>query len=159
MLPVCNSYTFNLVLHIITILEPVTAPPIEVFIDPAEPAPQLDDIRTVFHPSSGRVSITESFESYGGKVRDTRAAATETEPWSPFQTRADFELAEFALDACLNARQANTLLKLVQNNEGPESIVTFKNDKDIRTAWENVSNLLTPVSTFPSVILCTHFIL
>lgn len=145
---VCTQYQFEHCRHLIIFLEPITAPPIEAYVDPAEPAPRLDDIRTEFHPRSGRAPLTESFEIYGRKAKKAKKTVQDTEPWSPFQTRADFELAEFALDACLNARQFNTILKLVQNNE-----VTFKNDHDLKTAWAHASNLLTPVCNY-QIIHC-----
>lgn len=128
-----------------------TAPPIGAFVNPAEPPPQADDIRTEFHPSSGRPSVTEPFETYGRRLNQPRHPLDETEsPWSPFQTRADFELAEFVLDACLNTRQVNTLLKL---NKDPD--VTFRNDNDLKAAWEHASNLLTPVCQLINLLILT----
>lgn len=113
---------------------------------------EIDDIRTEYHPASGLPTTTEAFEEYGKKADESSRAHPHTEPWAPFNTRADFELAELALEAALTARQVNALVKLITDCVDKKSSITIRNHADLKAAWETASNLLTPASTFPIAI-------
>ncbi|KAJ7467981.1 hypothetical protein FB451DRAFT_1340366 [Mycena latifolia] len=67
------------------------------------PRPQLNDIKRVFHPHSGREPLKQSLHEYRtSQVRPIRRPPVDKEPWTPFRTRLDFEVSEFAQDVMLN---------------------------------------------------------
>ncbi|KAJ3509195.1 hypothetical protein NLJ89_g5347 [Agrocybe chaxingu] len=69
-----------------------------------------DSIQTEFHPHSGLKAKIESFEEYGGTTNTAVPPPTHV-PWSPFESRADFEFAELALEAALTHDQVDRLLR------------------------------------------------
>lgn len=116
---------------------------------PAITDAQLDDIRTEYHPASGLPTTTEAFDRYGKNSDESNRMRPHTEPWAPFNTRADFELAELALEAALTGRQVNALIKLIADCVNGKSYVTIQNHAELKNAWQTASNLLTPVSIIP----------
>ena len=61
--------------------------------------PSQDDIMTEYHPSSYIPRRAQAFEDYGKEDNEFPLPPTSTTPWEPFQTRADFEFAEIALQS------------------------------------------------------------
>jgi len=70
------------------------------------------------------------------------------EPWLPFRSREDFELAEIVHDAAMNQSQIDALIKFIHHCEENPGNLTFKGFQDLRKSWENSSALLTEVSIF-----------
>ncbi|KAF9455950.1 hypothetical protein BDZ94DRAFT_1353726 [Collybia nuda] len=75
---------------------------------------------------------------------NTKPLPTDEQPWKPFRSRADFEFAEFALDACLNERQTNSLIALFQSciQSGEFSL---KSHTEICEIWDYASTKSTLV--------------
>ena len=107
--------------------------------------PPLDAIKTVYHPSSGRSPRIVKFEDYREQEENLPDLAHNTEPWKPFQTKADFEFAELAHEAFMTENQIERLIKLIHSVANNEDKFTFKNNRDLTEAWGKASNLLTPV--------------
>ena len=76
------------------------------------------------------------------------------EPWRPFRSREDFELAEIAHSTSLNKVQLDTLVKLIKRCEKNPGLLTFEGAQDVEQSWEDASRLLTPVSSFRAISLC-----
>ena len=104
----------------------------------------MDDIKTQYHPCSGKPAVVQAFDEYQRYSAPSRVPKT-SEPWFPFQTRGDFELAAFALDAGLNKEQTNTLLNLTHKLISKEQVLTLKTHADMHSYWEAASHKLTPV--------------
>ena len=68
-----------------------------------------------------------------------------TKPWTPFRTHAEFNFAEVALNAALNKRQVDTLLKLFHHCVGGEDILNLKDHAELTHMWELASLLHTRV--------------
>jgi hypothetical protein len=68
-------------------------------------------------------------------------------PWKPFDSCADFEFAEIALEAALNKKQVDNLVKIIRRCvEGGDSF-NLKNHKDLVSLWKDASVLVSPVCT------------
>src|ERR1700722_3856232 len=99
------SFTFSL-----DLIDPPLSPPIEgPNVNDVEQL-EIDDIRTEYHPKSGRRNKTERFHKYKRSVAPENVSPPQNkEPWRPFISREDFEFAEVVLDAALNKDKVNTL--------------------------------------------------
>ncbi|KAI0029063.1 hypothetical protein K488DRAFT_57253, partial [Vararia minispora EC-137] len=105
---------------------------------------QPDDIRTEYHPRSGRVTETVHFEDYGRK-QTLPIPVPSAEPWKPsFKTREDFELAEIMLEASMNETLSDRLLKIFRSCAEDRGKVTFRNYSDVKQSWEHASTRLAP---------------
>ncbi|THH10264.1 hypothetical protein EW146_g8426 [Bondarzewia mesenterica] len=111
---------------------------------------QLDDIKMVHHPSSRKATQMQPFGHY--RLRDHNAARPHTpvneEPWRPFQTRLDFDVAHFALHNALNKEEMNALISLLKRAHGRET-VTLKSHADMYKILDGASHILTPYEKHP----------
>ncbi|KAG1768464.1 hypothetical protein EV702DRAFT_1181984 [Suillus placidus] len=112
---------------------------------PPVPIEQPYEFKTEFHPRSGRQTLYQRFEEFG-ITPETQALPAEQEPWRPFQSRADFEFSEIALDAALNKNQIDRLLNLMARISQGQAKITLKNESDLRKAMDNAAAELTPFS-------------
>jgi hypothetical protein len=111
---------------------------------PVDSELEQDDIKVVFHPSTGIPNQLYRFDDYCG-TESTAAHPGHTSslppvdgsrPWRPFRTKLDFELAEVMLDAHMNGAQTERLLSLIhQAVLDPESF-TLANLKDLSHIWD-----------------------
>ena len=68
-------------------------PPESTFVEGEER--KQDDIKTVYHPHSRLGSHIQRFQTYGTNKNDLHEdPSIPTEPWKPFRSRLDFEVAE-----------------------------------------------------------------
>lgn len=105
---------------------------------------RVDDIRTEYHPHSGRNPVTEHFEDY--KTSPTLEKKHPHEkPWSPFRTRTDFDFSEVVFKGALNAEQTETLIRIINSVASGQMKFTLVNYKDLTDTWARASTLLTPV--------------
>jgi hypothetical protein len=70
-----------------------------------------------YHPQSGRAAETFPFEDYG--TRDSfadlpQASDPDLEPWKPFHTELDFEIAKFTLECRMNECQQKSFLAILK---------------------------------------------
>lgn len=101
--------------------------------------PQVDDFKLEHHPGAQKQTVIYPFEEYRQTRPETDFEATMDEPWHPFETRGDFELAEIVHESRMSRGATQRLLKLIQDIRRGEAELTFSNESDLRTAWDNAS--------------------
>lgn len=107
--------------------------------------PEIGHVRTQYHPHSHRAPKIQTFGEY---MEDSPPLVTpEEEPWKPFRSRLDFEVAEVVLEAALNRSQTDRLIKLIHraaecNDYDP---FTLKNAGNLNEMWDHASVLRTKV--------------
>lgn len=113
----------------------------------------LNNIKVVYHPSSGKQPDIYTFEHYCSAPKppalDSSALSpsndSDKRPWHPFPTRTDFELAEVMLDGHLNRKQIDRVLsvfwKAIPNNQDQSDLsddrLTIKNSADLSHIWDH----------------------
>ncbi|KAG1838317.1 hypothetical protein F4604DRAFT_1997182 [Suillus subluteus] len=102
-----------------------------------------DDIKMEHHPSSGIESEVFAFNDFKRRPAVPLEAPSNTEPWRPFHSRLEFEVAELALEAGLNNKQTDRLIKICHRCAVGKENFTFKNHKDIHVKWEAASFHIT----------------
>ncbi|KAG2018372.1 hypothetical protein CC2G_007806 [Coprinopsis cinerea AmutBmut pab1-1] len=108
--------------------------------------PHHDDIRTEYHPSSGRPARHDAFENYRRQHRSKASPpSSKHPPHYPFATEADFEFGELALRCCLNQKQINAFLSLFHRCMQGEDKLTIHTYEDLSRYWREASHLLTPI--------------
>jgi len=107
--------------------------------------PALDAIRTEYHLHTNLPLKVTKFEEYREHHSQRRRPTPRnpTKPWTPFRTRAEFEFAKFALDAHLNKRQVDVLLKVFRRCIEGEDSMDFKDHTDLLKMWDLASVLHT----------------
>ncbi|KAG2112398.1 uncharacterized protein F5147DRAFT_572506, partial [Suillus discolor] len=102
-----------------------------------------DDIQVQYHPNSGRPTQVYHFEDYRcGPGTPAAPPKVDPEPWRPFRTRIDFEVAELAHEAALTHEQTDWFIKLIHRSRC--KLFTLQNCKDVRDTWDAASFKLTP---------------
>ncbi|KAG1725030.1 hypothetical protein EDB19DRAFT_1644239 [Suillus lakei] len=104
---------------------------------------QVDDIRCEYHPSSGIPPEVHTFEDFKRRPTPLASILPNKHPWAPFKLRLEFEIAELALEACLNNEQTNRLIQLCNRCTSQQEKFTFWTHKDIHNRWETASHRLT----------------
>ena len=104
----------------------------------------LDDIKTVYHPHSGLASHVQRFQDYGTS-QSHEDPSIPTEPWRPFRTRLEFEIAELALATYMNEDEVNTLCSLVHRAASGLEKFTVEGQKDLDALWELAADKRTKV--------------
>ena len=112
-----------------------------------------EDFKTEYHPRSGRPTIFRSAEDFGQSTSGP-AVQPDEQPWQPFQTVADLEFADIAVQVGLNASHVDALLGLISWVASKSAKITFKNEKDVRLACDRAVQELTPVSHITLQIIC-----
>ncbi|KAI0683249.1 hypothetical protein BC835DRAFT_1423488 [Cytidiella melzeri] len=74
---------------------------------------QIDDIKVEYHKFSRRPTHIYSSENFKRNERTVDLDLLTPEPWKPFKTRLDFEVAEVIHEAKLNSKLTDRLLKAV----------------------------------------------
>ena len=110
-------------------------PPPPIHQSPIPPA--LDDIKVEYHQASGRRSKIYSFAEF---TRDepiaTELPPEDSNPWKPFQTRSDFELAELMHEAHMNKDQSQRLLDIFKDTSPKGDKITFDKVSDVDFVWK-----------------------
>ena len=122
--------------------------------DNSAPEPlQPNDIKTEYHPCSGRKTTIEHFEDYGHKNCAEIPPLYDKKPWKPFCTRGDFEFAEIALSAALNTGQTDSLIKLLHRCINGQTSFTLDSHSELCQMWDGASDRLMWVCT-PALFIC-----
>lgn len=114
------------------------------------PQLEVDDIRVSYHPGAGRPTAVHRFQDYTVHRQEVNPDSIDSEPWRPFETRADFELAELVHETHLNQGQIDRLLQLIRSVSSGRSDLTFMNHRDVNKAWQD-AGLFHPT-------VCTHVV-
>ncbi|KAG1838007.1 hypothetical protein F4604DRAFT_1885610 [Suillus subluteus] len=102
-----------------------------------------DDIKIEYHPSSGIEAKVYSFDNFEHRAADFLVPPPDGQPWSPFKSRLEFEIAEIMLEVGFNNQQTDRLIKLCHRCAVGKEKLTFKNHKDIHNVWEVASHHIT----------------
>jgi hypothetical protein len=102
-----------------------------------------------FHPSSGIKAKVYSFDNFERRAADFLVPPPDSQPWSPFKSRLEFEIAEIMLEVGFNNQQTNRLVKLCHRCAVGKEKLTFKNHKDIHNMWEAALHCITKVVVYP----------
>ncbi|KAJ8074178.1 hypothetical protein PM082_012470 [Marasmius tenuissimus] len=113
---------------------------------PAAFGNEQDAFQTVYHPSSGRPTITQRFEEYGMTSQEGSPIPPGAEPWRPFRTRIDFEVAELALCSAMNAEQTTTLIRLLQCVARGFDRFTLDSHAEMQATWDLAAERSTKFS-------------
>ena len=119
--------------------------------------PNCDTIRTEYHLKSGRKLTLSTFKQFrGSKPADISPApdASSEALWTPFKSHADFKFAEIALQAALNQKQVDKLLKIFERCTSGKDTLNLKNNKEIHKIWSDASALISTVCRH-SISLCS----
>ncbi|KAH9855658.1 hypothetical protein C2E23DRAFT_798609 [Lenzites betulinus] len=110
--------------------------------------PEPDSIMIESHPRSGLPPKIFPFEDFNHSHVAEMDPPPPQSPWHPFLTRADFEFAEFTLDASLSRRQCDTLISLVHRLIKGEDTFTFECVADLQKGWARAAqSRVAPVHT------------
>ena len=111
-----------------------------------EPSYEIDDIKTEYHPHSGRPIQIDHFEEYGlSSPKEPLPFHKYGKPWYPFTTRKDFEFAEIILKSQMKEEDVNGLLQIFQDCCSPDAPFTLKSHQNIKEIWKEASHMITPV--------------
>ena len=115
---------------------------------PNGPNPQIDDIKIVYHPHSGKRDEIFHLEDYKSSLPRPTDIPTEKNPWRPFRTRIDFEIAELILATHMNKDQTTTFLELLHKIAANPKCFTIENKNELDNTWEGARSYhATGVST------------
>ncbi|KAG1834044.1 hypothetical protein DFJ58DRAFT_719382 [Suillus subalutaceus] len=104
---------------------------------------EVDDIQVRYHPNSGCPTQVYHFEDYRcGPGAPAAPPKVDPEPWCPFRTRIDFEVAELAHEAALTHEQTDRFIKLIHRSRC--ELFMLWNRKDVQDMWDAASFKLTP---------------
>ena len=103
-----------------------------------------DDIKTEYHPHSGRATSIDHFNEYGFPSAEPPRPKPLDEPWRPFRSRVDFEFAEIALKSHLNKKTVNTLIAILHACSSGAAKFTLNSHDEMWEILQGASNKLTP---------------
>ncbi|KAG2136839.1 hypothetical protein BD769DRAFT_1626893 [Suillus cothurnatus] len=94
-------------------------------------------------PYYGIKAKVYSFDNFERRAADFLVPPPDSQPWSPFKSRLEFEIAEIMLEVGFNNQQTDRLVKLCHRCAVGKEKLTFKNHKDIHNMWEAASHRIT----------------
>ncbi|KAJ7814538.1 hypothetical protein B0H13DRAFT_2242753 [Mycena leptocephala] len=99
------------------------------------------EIKRVFHPHSKRPPQFQSFQEF--VRRPEHAEPTDSQPWRPFRSQLDFEVAEFCETNMLNKDSTQTLISLIQRCNASPQDFTLASQRELDELWELASHKCT----------------
>ncbi|KAJ6469116.1 hypothetical protein DFH09DRAFT_1111256 [Mycena vulgaris] len=113
--------------------------------DPERPQspPPPEEIKRVFHPHSKRSPTFESFNKYVKATMAEQPAASDDQPWLPFRSQLDFEVAEFCENNMLNKNAIETLISLIRRCGSHPNEFTLANQRELDELWGLASHKCT----------------
>ena len=108
--------------------------------------PEVDDIKIEHHPSAGFDTKIFGFDEYCGHTPNTQVGTDLStmfgdQPWQPFRTKFDFEVAELVLETHMNERQIEKLISLFHQVVREPDTFTISNANDLSYAWDLASKI------------------
>ncbi|TFK20498.1 hypothetical protein FA15DRAFT_599615 [Coprinopsis marcescibilis] len=103
------------------------------------------DIRITTHLNACKAVEMHRFLDYQpGLSADYDLNSINKEPWRPFRTRPDIEIAELAQDARMNKKQTQRLIKLIQECVSKPKSFTIIDEPDLSKTWEEARKVHVP---------------
>ncbi|KAF8166644.1 hypothetical protein K438DRAFT_1525041, partial [Mycena galopus ATCC 62051] len=97
-----------------------------------------------FHPHSGLPPEHHSLDEYLRREASRQPLpSTDAQPWLPFCSRLNFEVAEVAQENMLNCVATNKLIALIRRYRANLKDFTIKNFEDMNKQWEAASKKCT----------------
>ena len=90
----------------------------------------------------------DRFEDYRSHDDIPEPNIINPQPWWPFVSRTDFEVAELALEAALTKKQTEWLIKCLMRCARGQDSFNITSHNDLQNTWETASQLHTPVANF-----------
>ncbi|KAJ6631086.1 hypothetical protein B0H10DRAFT_1773471 [Mycena sp. CBHHK59/15] len=101
--------------------------------------PIAADIKRIFHPYSRRSLVFQSFDAYVTSNVAERAVPSDPQPWRPFRSQLDFEVAEFCENNLLNRDSTGNLICLIRRCMLNPDDFTLKSQRELDELWELAS--------------------
>ncbi|KAJ7460514.1 hypothetical protein B0H11DRAFT_2286132 [Mycena galericulata] len=111
---------------------------------PAARPSQPEEVKRVFHPHSQRQPTFQSFDDYVASNMSEQPVPTDPQPWRPFWSQLDFEVAEFCEDNLLNKDSTETLISLIRRCIFNPDEFTLMGQCELDELWELASHKCTP---------------
>ncbi|KAJ7126505.1 hypothetical protein C8R43DRAFT_1028329 [Mycena crocata] len=102
---------------------------------------QNSEIKRLFHPHSKRPPTFQSFHEYVRLAEQPEPV--DPEPWRPFRSQMDFEVAEFCENNMLNHKATETLISLLHRSGSHPEEFTLKNQRELDKLWDLASHKCT----------------
>ncbi|KAJ7824944.1 hypothetical protein B0H13DRAFT_1918851 [Mycena leptocephala] len=99
------------------------------------------EIKRVFHPHSKRPPQFQFFQDFVRRLK--RAEPTDSQPWRPFHSQLDFEVAEFCETNMLNKDSTQTLISLIHRCNATLEDFTLASHRELDELWELASHKCT----------------
>ncbi|TFK59648.1 hypothetical protein BDN72DRAFT_890374 [Pluteus cervinus] len=108
------------------------------------------DIRTTFHPHTGKAPTVESTRAYHTRNAPPPPPPADPEVWKLFGSKPAFDFAEVVLQAALSHDQADRLLNAANTLITDRPTFEFKTHNDLRAVWEAaLATLALTPATYP----------
>ncbi|KAJ7059280.1 hypothetical protein C8F01DRAFT_1220265 [Mycena amicta] len=107
------------------------------------------EIKRIFHPKSKRATKYQSLDNWlqedahSDPYCDGPTPALDARPWSPFPTRLDFDVADFANENMLNKGAIDELISLIRRVAANISDFTLANAAELDNYWKLASTKCT----------------
>ncbi|KAJ6628855.1 hypothetical protein B0H10DRAFT_2260023 [Mycena sp. CBHHK59/15] len=101
--------------------------------------PAAADIKRVFHPHSRHSVVFQSFDAYMTSNVAERSVPPNPQPWRPFRSQLDFEVAEFCEENLLNRDTTGNLISLIRCCMLNPDDFTLKSQRELDELWELAS--------------------
>ncbi|KAI0693261.1 hypothetical protein BC835DRAFT_1416000 [Cytidiella melzeri] len=98
-----------------------------------------NNIRVEYHRAAGLPPRIFAFRDFRQKKRTPNIVVSKFNPWKPFKTCLDFQLAEFTQKASLNKQLINSLFKLVKDIVSKLTNLTLKSADNVNRVWESAT--------------------
>ncbi|KAJ6473947.1 hypothetical protein DFH09DRAFT_1293679 [Mycena vulgaris] len=108
-----------------------------------ENPPPAEDIKRIFHPHSKHQVYFGSFDAYLKSNMAERPVPADAEPWRPFRSRLDFEVAEFCEQSMLNKDFTETLISLIRRCMFNPDDFTLTSQRELDELWDLASHKCT----------------
>ncbi|KAJ7686006.1 hypothetical protein B0H17DRAFT_1169830 [Mycena rosella] len=120
----------------------------------ADSPPPVEEIKRIFHPHSKRPPIFQSFDNYVASNLGEQQDSIDNQPWRPFRSQLDFEVAEFCENNMLNRDSTETLISLIRRCGSNPTEFTLANQRELDDLWELVSHKCT---AFERGLITVHY--
>ncbi|KAJ7613491.1 hypothetical protein FB45DRAFT_1112023 [Roridomyces roridus] len=110
--------------------------------------PPPEEIKRVFHPHSERGTVFLSYREYVMSTIAQPLPPVDPEPWRPFRTRLDFEVAEFCETNMLTKTATGALISIIRRAMHNPEEFTLSGQRELDELWDLASHKCTEGSCF-----------
>lgn len=124
--------------------------------------PSENEIRVEYHPSTQKVPQHFSFYDFDPGHASGISANVDAEdakghidrePWRPFSSRIEFDIADLILETHMNTRQTDGLITLIKQCIKEPHAFTLNSSKDLQATWSAARLKLTSVGQISFIII------